>query len=256
MTGTAPTGEKLYAALDELRRTTESGHARHGGAWRTVADFLRLEDPRGSDDARQETLINVLRSVRSFEGLSAGEAVRWLRTVHRNRTRDLWRASTRDPVREGLERVRPDADLAASAVERLPAPEPTCAPHAMAALALTRDAIFTRLEAHLEHQGLGAAKRELRRLQARAAWLRLVQEEDAETIEGLLAPHAVPSRAALYKWVERGRDVLLDVLATWTTELEGTDDATDARRVPLALEEIMKERRADAGVARPARRKG
>jgi DNA-directed RNA polymerase specialized sigma24 family protein len=257
MTGPAPTGEKLYAALDELRQASESGHARHDGAWRTVAAFLRQEDPRGTDDARQETLINVMRSVRSFEGRSAGEAVRWLRTVHWNRSRDLWRGEKRDLVRKALERTQPDTDPDAPAVEQVPAPEPTHAPHAAEALTRTRDMVFARLDSSLARDdGLSHAKRELRRLQARAAWLRLVQGEDAEAIEAALAPAAAQSRAALYKWIERGRGVLLEVCAEWTAELGGVDEDDEGQRVSATLQEIIGERRADAGVARPERRKG
>lgn len=255
MSGAAPTGEKLYAALDEVRQATDASLPRHSGAWRTVIAFLRVEDPRGSDDARQETVINVMRYVRSFEGSSPGEAVRWLRTVHRNRSADLYRVDSRDPVRGALERTRPDAEREPSVVERLAAPEPTLAPHAAAAIARTSDAVFTRLEARFDIERLSTMKRALRRLQARAAWLRLVQEADAAEIEEALAPERAPTRDALYKWIERGRGVLLGVLEAWLAELGETDDAADARLVPEALMDIIGERRADAGVARPGRRK-
>ena len=253
MTATAPTGEKLYAALHELRQATEISLPRHGGAWRTVVAFLRLEDPRGSDDARQETVINVMRFVRSFEGQSAGEAVRWLRTVYRHRTRDLWRVDVRDPVRGALDGKRSDAERDAPAVERLAAPAPSLAPLAAAALARTTDAVFSRLELRLESDGVSASKRALRRVQARAAWLRLVQEDDAAAIEEALAPERAPSRDALYKWIERGREVLLGVIDAWIVELAGDDP--EALLVPQALKEIIGERRADAGVARHERRK-
>jgi len=257
MIGPAPTGEKLYAALDELRRSTEVALPRHGAAWRAVMAFLRVEDPRGTDDARQETTINVMRFVRSFEGQSPGEAVRWLRTVHRHRSRDLWRVDVRDPVRGALEQKGPDAEREAPAVERLAAPEPTHAGHAADALGRTTDAVFTRLDALLEQEGLSAAKRELRRTQARAAWLRLVCEDDADAIDAALAPQRAPSRDALYKWIERGRAVLLAVIAQWLAELadDAHEDDETARLVPETLRGIIGERRADAGVARPERRK-
>lgn len=80
-----------------------------------------------------------------------------------------------------------------------------------------------------------------------------MHEEDAPAIEAALAPHAAPSRDALYKWIERGRAVLLDVADAWLAELDGDD--SDARLVPEVLRQLVEVRRADAGVARPARRK-
>lgn len=253
MTGMAPTGDKLYAALDELRQAPNVGEPRHHGAWRAVMAFLRQDDPRGSEDARQETIINVVRAVSSFKGHSPGEAVRWLRTVHRHRTFDGWRVEGRNPLRDTLERAPRDSDHETPPLENVPAPEPTHREHAAGALAHTSDLVFARLEAQLENHGVSASKRLLRRLQARAAWLRLVHEEDAPAIEAALAPHAAPSRDALYKWIERGRAVLLDVADAWLAELDGDD--SDARLVPEVLRQLVEVRRADAGVARPARRK-
>ena len=91
-------------------------------------------------------------------------------------------------------------------------------------------------------------------MQARAAWLRLVTMADATAIEQAIAPTAANSRDALYKWIERGRTQLIEVLDAWLAELGGDADPDD-RRVPQTLRDIFGERRADAGVPRPDRRK-
>ena len=224
MPGHAPTKETLYAALDELRTAAQPAHPRHHGAWGIVGAFLAHLDRRAEADTRQETLIKVLRGVRTFSGQTPGEAVAWLRTVHQRRARDVWRTVQNEPVRTALHEQR------------------------------TRDALFARLERHLAATTQSAKVREMRRVQARVAWLRLVREADGAELIRAAAPMEVNSLDQVYKWVERGRGLLIEVLDAGAPPQEGETDVDDPD-VRAALREIFATRRADAGIARPERRR-
>jgi DNA-directed RNA polymerase specialized sigma24 family protein len=254
MPGHAPTNDVLYAALDELRGAPEPAHPRHAAAWRVVGTFLKRIDPRSEEDLRQETLIKVLRNVGGFAGRTPGEAVAWLRTVHRNLARDVWRGSEHEPVRVALLEERARATDEARLVDRLEAPDHRPARQRDAALEGARDALFTRLESHLEPLNLRADVCAMRRLHARVAWLRLVAESDAAELERAVQPVEVSSSAQLYKWVERGRLLLIEVLDAWIPTLDG-ETAEDDLHELTTLRGIFAARRADAGVPRENRRK-
>jgi DNA-directed RNA polymerase specialized sigma24 family protein len=254
MPGQAPTNEALYAALHELRRASEPAHRRHEGAWRVVGAVLKRIDPRSEEDVRQETLIKVLRSADSFDGETPGEAVAWLRTVHHHSTVDVWRKTRKNPAHAALRDERARGADEAPVVDRLEAPNVRTPRQREAALADARDALFTRLEVHLEPLNLRADVCEMRRVQARVAWLRLVAESDAAELERAVQPVKVTSLAQLYKWVERGRLLLVEVLNAWIPTLDGDTDEDDLHEL-TTLRGIFAARRADAGVPRESRRK-
>ena len=250
----APTNDVLYAALDELRSTSNPALPRHEAAWRVVGTFLKRIDPRSEEDVRQETLIRLLRRVGTFAGRTPGEAVGWLRTVHKRRARDVWRKNENEPTRTALLDERARATGEAPLIDRVESPIVRPPNQREAMIEGARDALFTRLEEHLLATTPNAKLREMRRVHARVAWLRLIAEADATEIERALTPTPVSSRDQLYKWVERGRILLIDVLDGWIPMVEGEMEEDD-RHVLTTLREIFAARRADAGIARPDRRK-
>jgi hypothetical protein len=254
MPGHAPTKETLYAALDELRTAAQPAHPRHHGAWGIVGAFLAHLDRRAEADTRQETLIKVLRGVRTFSGQTPGEAVAWLRTVHQRRARDVWRTVQNEPVRTALHEQRTRDGDETPLVERLAGPALRADFQREARLDATRDALFARLERHLAATTQSAKVREMRRVQARVAWLRLVREADGAELIRAAAPMEVNSLDQVYKWVERGRGLLIEVLDAGAPPQEGETDVDDPD-VRAALREIFATRRADAGIARPERRR-
>jgi len=254
MPGPAPTKETLYAALHELRHAAQPAHPRHHGAWRVVGAFLAHMDRRAEADTRQETLIKVLRGVSSFSGQTPGEAVAWLRTVHQRLARDVWRAVQKEPVRTALLEQRTRDGDESPLVERVEGPPLRPDFKREARLDATRDALFARLERHLIATTPNASIRQMRRVQARVAWLRLVREADAAELVRAAAPMEVSSLDQVYKWVERGRGLLLEVLDAGVPPHEGETDVDDPD-IRAALREIFAARRADAGIARPGRRR-
>ena len=98
-----------------------------------------------------------------------------------------------------------------------------------------------------------ASKRALRRTQAHAALLRLLCGWDADAIIVALDYGEPIKHDRLYKWVERGRAPVLAGLARWRRGAESGDHER-VGRIADVIEELMNERRADAGRARPSRR--
>ncbi|MGF1468268.1 MAG: hypothetical protein ACFCGT_19270 [Sandaracinaceae bacterium] len=242
-----PSAEALFRELVALRAAKDPADPAHHARWRRVAAWLaeafggrRPED----EDARQETLIALLRHVGTMRAESPRQAAKWVATIHRRKRVDRARRRTVDPVDRAL---ASSTDPGAS-VDRVAAPAgPEGGIEAVAAV----------LSAALEHVDLAladgpepASPRALRRLQAEATLLRRVHGASLDAIAELLEVGEPLSKDRLAKWVERGRPVVERGLARWA-------EAPDAAPEVLAtLRALVGRRRADAGQPRPGRRKG
>jgi hypothetical protein len=120
------------------------------------------------------------------------------------------------------------------------------------------EAVVERLLAHvglaLEETERNESKRLLRATQAKACVLRLVHEADAEAIAAALDVGEPLAKDRIYKWIERGRPVVLLGLEHWE-RASAPEDVEHVQDIARALREIVEERRADAGLPRPTRRK-
>ena len=99
-----------------------------------------------------------------------------------------------------------------------------------------------------------ARERLLRATQARATILRVVKEADADAIAVELDYGEPLGKDRSYKWVERGRPVVHLGLDRWL-RLADEEDRDQIAQIVEAMREIVDERRADAGLPRPDRRK-
>ncbi len=244
-----PAAEALYEHLCLLRDADEPTHPRHAASWRVVSRWLAQAYPgtrRELEDARQEALVSLMRSVKTMRAEGPLQAAKWVGIILRRKRIDLARANVHDPIEQAL-RAEPKGEHASAPIDRLEAREPLD-PGAIPELV---DVVLEQVHRALEESETNAAKRQLRRTQAQAALLRLVLDEDADAIAAAL-DHGEPlSKERIYKWVERGRPVVCLGLDRWER-----DGDPDAARVIAVLRETMDERRADAGVPRPERRKG
>ena len=246
------TPDELHRALLTLAADADPTHPRHDASWRVVERAIRRVSPgRGADeeDRRQETLIRVLRSLSTFEPMTPVQSFAWLRTIARNARIDEWRRSARQPATLGLAKLPADEDREAP-VERLAAPEPNIRdPERLdAVLALVELEVARDLEAHEARED----RRAMAKVQARAALQRLVLGQDLDGLVAALGYEEPLSRDRVYKWVERGRAVVLRALDHWEREqgmIEGVSEACEV------LRSRMSDRRADAGQPRPERRK-
>jgi hypothetical protein len=236
--------EELYESLDRLRGSEDPRGFSHRSDWSRVERFLQTTYPRGTeDDARQETLLSVLRNVSRMEATTPKQAAKWIGTIHRRKRVDELRAKKSDPlakVRSGPS----DGDEHTDALERVPATETLHlrSEHFAALL----ETVESKVEDSLADET--PLTRALRRVQARAALRRVLLDESADEIIPALGVPTPPNRDLLYKWIERGRPLVIAALRCWA-QAEPQD-----REVAEALAELMAERRADAGVPRPSRR--
>lgn len=241
--------DALFDALSALRDAGDPLDRRHDARWRTIDAYLRATFPAEgaeADEARQETLIAIGRAVGQMEAAVPLQAAKWIATIHRRKVVDGVRARRRDPARSGLDR---EGD--ASLVDRLEADDrPSVGPDAIARVVA---ALEDEIDAHLLEVERSAVKRQLHRTQARAAVHRLLLEADFDEIVRALDAGEALGRDRVYKWVERGRPVVLAALERWARRAgEGSTEAGIAD----AIREIVEARRADAGQPRPSRRKG
>lgn len=215
-----------------------------------IAGWLEHAFPGESvemQDARQETMISLFRSVGRMRAEAPLQAAKWVGTILRRKRVDALRATNSDPVHRALrsESTMPDAT---PILDRIASDDgPTATPEMLEAL-VTR--VLEHVHRALDESVPSAARRQLRRAQAQAALLRLVCDWDAEAITVALDYGEPVGKSRLYKWVERGRDPVLAGLDRWAAEDE------EELGVIAVLREIMEERRSDAGAARPDRRKG
>ncbi len=249
-----PPAELLFEHLVALRDAENPTHPRHDRRWREVSRWLEQAYPgraEGTEDARQEALASLFRNVGAMRAEGPLQAAKWVMTIVRRKRVDSIRLSGRDPVLSAL-RAEPRGADARPLLERIAAEDPGAD-----GAALLDRVVSTALEhvrGALEETVPNAQKRLLRFTQAQATLLRLVCEEDAAAIEDALGHGEPLTRDRLYKWVERGRPVVLLGLDRWERSLE-EDEREDEAPVIAVLRELMEERRADVGVPRPERRR-
>jgi DNA-directed RNA polymerase specialized sigma24 family protein len=238
-----PPVQPLYEHLCALRDAPDPCAPRHDARWRAVQKWIEQAFPgSGFEDARQEALLKLTRRVGSMRAEAPLQAASWLAQIVKRTHLDGIRARSRDPVHRALgEHPRADG----TAIDQLEAEDgsrPT--PEAIADLVT---AILEQVHRALEDGEPNATKRQLRRTQAQATLLRLLCGASAEELERVLDAGEL-GRDRIYKWIERGRPIVLLGLARW--EESGADPD-----VVAAVREIVEERRADAGQARPDRRR-
>ena len=238
----APRDESLYDALDWLRHHAQTKDARTNAAWRAVQRFVWRLPPPDKRDQHQETLLKTFTRVATFGGHTDAEAGAWLRRIHTHHGIDAARKTARDPVAKGLDGATSDDEE--PRVEKLAHPD--IAPDESALQAL-KEALFSVLERKLESEE-SAARRALHRAHAHAAYLRLVCDLDADAVLRELNAPVQPDKTLLYKWIERGRDVLLQTIDYWRTLPDFDPELEDAC---TTLTDILTARRKDAGKARP-----
>lgn len=255
------TPESLYLALDALRAADDPFERRHDAAWRVIEEWLRGTFPGTTpeiQDARQETLITIARSVGGMEARVPLQAAKWVSTIHKRKRVDGLRARVRDPVHLGLERGRrrEGDEERPRLVERLEAGDEG----ALDAGAIERilATIEEHVEAHLATLEKSDARRHLLRQQARATLHRVLLGADVAELAATLdlasdAPGEPVARDRVYKWVERGRPIVLAGLDRWVAE---QGDGSVAADVAAVVRELIEARRSDAGRPRPERRKG
>jgi DNA-directed RNA polymerase specialized sigma24 family protein len=243
------TGHELLGALmrlrDAARGTALRDLARERADWRIVETLVRrTRSAQGSDgdDVLQETLIAIARHVVDLDARDAGAAVAWCARIASHKKIDLARARTRE--RQKVEAHEAELDVV-DLIER-----DDGRPIDDRALALLIDGIEDAIVRHVDALGIrSATERQLKRTQARAT-LHRVMGAETDQLRGVLGLEPSFGNARLAKWVERGRPLLLAVVEGLAWDHEGT-----ARDVLFTLRDLVLTRRADAGLARPARRK-
>lgn len=244
-----PPAETLYEHLSALRDAADPTDPRHDRRWREVRRWLEQVYGREGEDVLQEVLASLIRHVGGMRAQTPREAASWVLKIARRKRIDAFRAQARDPVGKALrdERARPDAPYPLEQVAADESPDARL-------LEETVTMVLEHVDEALRETVPNAAKRLLRRTQAEATLLRLVYDQDAEAIAASLRYGEPLSRDRIYKWIERGRTYVLAGLEHWERVVE-EDDRPDALRVIAVLREILVQRRADAGVPRPTRRR-
>lgn len=239
----APTMEAVFAALERLRQSEDALDRAHDAEYRVLDSWLRSHGSAAerSDDVIQQSLLSVGRAVGRMEATSPKAALRWLGVVRRSRGRDALRATLHDPVAKGL-----------VGTDQAPSVEGLAAPLSRPASREPLLALFAALEQEVDRLSeagrVRVTLRHLRRVQARLTLHRVVLGADAQELMDLSGQQPPPTKEQIYKWVERGRAVVLAALEAWVaTEPEQRD-------VAETLAELVRERRVDAGVARKAAR--
>ena len=235
----------LYRALDGLRASEDPLAPHHAPAWSIVRAWIRGRG-RGADaeDVEQEALFAVMRNVRRMTAEAPLGAAKWLSTIVRNKNIDHIRSSRVDALDQGL--AHGDNDP----LEGLPADN-----EARATPELLEDR-YGRIEEailrYVEQSEPRPSLRPTKRAQGRAAFYRLIREYDSDDVEAAIAFPEPIGKDRLYKWIERGRDVVAQAMQAWA---EGAPDDLQIAAIRDVVVETMTSRRADAGQPRPERRK-
>lgn len=205
-----------------------------------------LGDERDRDVLRddvQEAFLRVLRYVPGARLADARGSTAWLKKVALNRRTDRLRKKKR--AREAAERLRGEAAV----TEPLEQPAQQAAPDPEA-LEDYRVELFRRVALALE--GRQARAQVTGRRQAELAWRRYVLGHSREDLAH--EPGAPSKLDTVSKWLGRGRDQhIVPVLEAWLEELP--EDAAEREAVEAMRGFFTGARRADAGKARPDRRK-
>jgi hypothetical protein len=249
-----PPAELLFEHLVTLRDAEDATHPRHDRRWREISAWLERAYPgraEGVEDARQEALASLVRNVAGMRAEGPLQAAQWVMTIVRRKRVDAIRLSARDPVLTAM-RAEPRGSDTRPLLERIAGEESEGdrAAHVARVVSTTLEHVRKALEDTVP----SPAKRLMRATQAQAALLRLVCEEDAEAIGDALSHGEPVTRDRVYKWIERGRPVVLMGLERWQESLD-EDEREEGMLVIAVLRELVEERRADIGLPRPERRK-
>ena len=227
-------GRELTDAFTLLRHAP-SGTRTHAIAWRAIDGYVRSCFPRDRDeDVRQEVLLTVALHLGREHGAEIRNAGAWLHVIHRSKRIDEYRAARR---------VRAESIADAVGVRELGL-TPTV-PRELAELVVA--AFLERVEAFLADTVAHVHIRALRRAQCLAALRRVGLGDTLPDIAEHLALDG--SMDLVAKWIERGRAVIVG-----TVEHDRTNDR-DLADFFEPLAELARERRSDAGLPRPGRRK-
>lgn len=216
--------EELAAAFQALQVDRD----RRSPAWRTVVAYVVGRFPTFGDptreDARQETLITVVRSIDQLRNVTSRSAPAWLRRVAASRMADAQRAAQRE--RQHYADVDP-ADLGA----------PDGTPRGLrAARELART--LAAVESHVPE---ARTARSRQRDHARAALLRLCLGWDQREIAAALAGGDAPTTALVDHWISLGRGVVLEAVDAWVTAAPPAE-REDVERVAEVLRDLMTSR--------------
>lgn len=244
--------QRLFAALTALREARDRSAPALDRHWRVVYGWIEASfPPRQPDDAElaQLTVLRVMDAVERLEATTPRAAAHWLGTIRKRIGVDAGRSRSRARVRQvGIGSGADEIEL----VDLGPRPdEDGQSGVADARLAAVEEQLRDRIGALVDARTADARKRIGDRLRADAALARTVRRLGEAELRETLGSAAPSSRDALYKWVERGRELVLAALDVWMAEpgLPATELG-----VLAMFREIVGERRADAGKARPDRR--
>lgn len=245
-----PPPEPLYEQLCALRAADDPTDPQHGHRWRVVADWVERAFPGGGsegEDARQETMIGLLRNVGRMQAEAPLQCAKWVSTIFRRKRVDALRVMMNDPVRQAMRREPKQVD-STPLLDRIHCDgRPSLTPAALESLVTL---VLGHVHRAIDEATESASKRQLRRTQAQATLLRLICGWSADAIAEALDYGEPINRDRIYKWVERGRAPVDRGLDEWARTAEGEEVA-----VIEVLREIVEDRRADAGAPRPRRRK-
>ena len=237
----------LYGALDSLRQSEDHLAPHHGPAWATVRAWIRGRG-RGNDaeDIEQEALFAIMRNVKRMTAETSLAAAKWIATILKHKHIDQIRARNVDALDHGLRHSRDEheplddvqADNEARATPELLEDR----------YARIEDAILRFVEASESRPALRLTKR----AQGRAAYFRLLRDLDSTEVEAAIGFSEPIGKDRLYKWIERGREVVTQAMEAWAAESPNDPQIAAIRDVVV---ETMGARRADAGQPRPERRK-
>lgn len=244
-----PALEALFDALCTLRDAGDPWDPRYDAEWRVIDRYVHTSWPGGGpegEELRQETMFAIARSVSRMEAAHPLQAAKWVATIRRHKKIDARRAWHADPVARWLDRGEERA------LDRVVAHEhrPSIASNAVEQVI---DQVLIEVDVMLSERERDPAQRHLDRLRARAAIRRLVLRADFDELLAALDAGEPLSPDRVYKWVERGRPIVLAALERWAARAAEEPAELEIVRT---LREIVEARRADAGQPRPGRRRG
>ncbi len=236
----------LYQALDGLRRSEDPMAPHHAPAWATVRAWIRGRG-RGPDaeDIEQETLFAVMRNVQRMTAEVPLAAAKWISTILRHKHIDQIRTRNVDALDHGLVHSAAHDPLESVQADN----EERATPE------MLEDRYGRIEEAILHFVEESESRPNLRltqRAQGRAAFYRLVRELDSDDVEAAIGFPEPIGKDRLYKWIERGREVVTQAMDAWVVRAPNDEEIAAIRDVVV---ETMRARRADAGQPRPERRK-
>jgi len=217
------------------------------------ASLRCLGDGADAQDDAQETALKLLGALPDARLPTPAASFAWLRRVAKNVRLDRFRREkSKRQTREGYGQERriqrqPSASsepVGSRSVVETVDPTEALEPH--------RVALFAQIESFLEQRQQRTRHTWYRN--AELAWKRHVADEMLDEL-ARGAGAAAKNKTTLSQWIKRGReDVILPSLRRWRDALASGEDAGgDAVEAMIAFFEQT--RRADAGRARPARRR-